>query len=223
MKFAALVALATASLLHATPDAEEILRAARVNPLGENITLNAQLRAGSQKVPFQIAVKDGAISYLFTDPDQELILRLGEDSATLDERRGGKTGPVSPARYDDPVRGGLLNYEDLALRFLYWPKAKVLGEETLEGIPCYKIEIPAPGTNSRYGVVRVWIGRENGALVGIEGYDRNGRLAKRFKVVTVQKLGGQWMLRQMRVERINPETRNVDGRMYLEVTGRADG
>lgn len=200
-------------------DAREILEAARVNPLGQPILLEAQLRSGSSKVPFRIQVRDGAVSYLFQSPEQELRLTLGNETSTLEERKGSNGGTVSAARFDDPVRGGLLTYEDLAFRFLYWPQARLLGEETVERIPSYKIEVQAPAGESAYGVVRVWIGRENGALVAIEGFDKQGRLVKRFKVVSVQKLGDRWMLRQMRIERLDPETRKVDGRMYLEVLG----
>ena len=206
----------------ADADAEAILQAVRVNPLGKPITLNAQLRTGTDKVPFQIAVRDGKISYIFQNPSQEILLGLGEKSSTLEERSGGKTGAVSPARYDDPVRGGLLSYEDLALRFLYWKNPRLLGEEVVESLPANKIEIQAPPTTSQYGVVRVWIGRESGALLRIEGYDRNGRLAKSFKVVSGQKIDGQWMLKQMRVERLEPESRKVTGRTYLEILGKAD-
>ena len=36
---------------------------------------------------------------------------------------------------------------------------------------------------------------------------RTYKLAKRFEVVSAQKIDGQWMLKQMRVERIDPATR----------------
>jgi hypothetical protein len=35
--------------------------------------------------------------------------------------------------------------------------------------------------------------------------------------VSAQKIDGQWMLRQMRVERIDPATRKTTGITYLEV------
>lgn len=211
--------LASVGFLRA--DTDSILKAARVNPLGNPLTLNAQLRADDKKVPFQIVVRDGVISYVFQNPDQEIRLRLGEDHSVIEERRGGKTAALEPAKFDDSVRGGLLTYEDLALRFLYWKNSRLLGEETIRSRPAYKIEIPAPPSSSQYGVVRVWIDRESGALLRTEGYDREGKLIKRFEVVSAQKLDGQWMLRQMRVERIDPTTRKTTGRTYLEVLGRA--
>lgn len=209
----------SASVVLADPDAEAILQAARVNPLGQAITLDAQLRAGSTTVPFQIRVRGGTVTYAFENPEQEIILGLGETAATLQERRGGKAAPVSPARYDESVRGGLLNYEDLALRFLYWPNPRLLGRETIRSRPAYKIEITAPGKESDYGAVRLWIDTESGAILRIEGYDKTGKLAKRFEVVSAQKIEGQWMLKQMRVERLDPETRKVTGRTYLEIKG----
>lgn len=205
----------------ADSDAEAILRSARVNPLGQPIVLDAQLRAGGVKVPFQIAVRDEKISYLFTDPPQEILLGFGDEASTLEERKDGKVRAVSSGRFDDSVRGGLLTYEDLALRFLYWKKPKLLGEEKIGPSTAYKIEIPAPPTATEYGVVRVWVDKNQGALTKIEGYDRQGRLSKVFSVNSVQQIDGQWMLKQMRVERIDPETRKTTLRTYLEILGKA--
>ncbi len=222
--FRILLVLVFSSMLaqvHADADAESILRSARVNPLGQPIVLDAQLRAGGVKVPFQIAVRDGKISYLFSDPAQEILLGFGDEASTLEERKDGKTHAVSSARFDDSVRGGLLTYEDLALRFLYWKNPKLIGEEKVGPSTAYKIEIPAPPTATEYGVVRVWVDKKQGALTKIEGYDRQGRLSKVFSVNSVQKIDGQWMLKQMRVERIDPETRKATLRTYLEILGKA--
>ena len=205
----------------ADTESEAILKAARTNPLGQPVVLSAQLRANGHKVPFQIAVRDGKISYLFENPSQEIILGLGESVSTLEERKGGKTQPVAPARYDDSVRGGLLSYEDLAMRFLYWKNPKLLGEEKVGPSTAYKIEIQAPPTATEYGVVRVWVDKNTGALTKIEGYDRKGRLSKKFTVVSVQQIDGQWMLKSMSVERMDPEARKAVLRTYLDILGKS--
>ena len=202
------------------PSPEEILAAARLNPMGEGITLDAQLRAGSTKVPFTIEVGDGAVRYGFTSPQQDILLRLGEVEAILEERRDGEKIPVPISKLDDSVRGGLITYEDLALRFLYWKNPHLLDSETVRSRDAWKIEIPAPRGASQYGVVRVWIDKQSAALLRIEGYDLHGRLAKRFEVISAQKIDGQWMLKQMRVERIDPESRKTTGITYLEVLGK---
>lgn len=202
------------------PDAEAILRAARLNPVGQKISLEAQLRTGSINMPFEIIV-DEAIRYRFQNPDQELILELREDSSSLSERVGGKTAPVKPARYDDSVRGTGITYEDLFLRFLYWKRPKLLGEDTIRSRKAWKIELQAWRTSSQYGVARLWIDQESGALLRIEGYNREGKLLRRFEVISAQKIDGQWMLKQMRVETLDPESNKILNRTYLEVLGKS--
>ena len=199
------------------PSAEEILAAARMNPLGQEVALSAQLRAGSVKVPFTIEVRDGAVRYRFENPSKEIRLRLSENASILEEVESGKAKPV--ANLQDPVRGGLITYEDLALGFLYWKNPKLLGSETVRTRDAWKIEAAAPPGSSQYGAVRVWIDKASAALLRIEGFDRDGKLAKRFEVVSAQKIDGQWMLKQMRVERLDPETRKTKGITYLEVLG----
>jgi len=51
----------------------------------------------------------------------------------------------------------------------------------------------------------------------IEGFDKNGQIAKRFEVISGQKIGDQWMLKTMRVEEFEPGTRRVASRTYLEI------
>jgi hypothetical protein len=72
--------------------------------------------------------------------------------------------------------------------------------------------------------VRVWLDEESGALMRIEGYDWQGKLLRRFEVVSGQRIDGQWMLKQMRIERFDPKdgTRPAD-RSYLEITGKVEG
>ena len=56
---------------------------------------------------------------------------------------------------------------------------------------------------------------------GSRGYNKDGRLLRRFEVVSAQKIDGQWMLKQMRVETLDPESRKVLNRTYLEVLGKS--
>ena len=51
----------------------------------------------------------------------------------------------------------------------------------------------------------------------MEGYDWNGKLAKRFEVISAQKIDNRWFLKQMRVEELQPGTKKVQARTYLEI------
>ncbi len=202
------------------PSAEEILRAARINQIGQEARLRARLRTDDGETPFRIVLDGGIVRYQFDDPAQEIQLRMQEDSSELFESTGGKAAKVRPARYDERVRGTPVTYEDLALRLLYWPRPKLLGEDVIRTRRAWKLESQAPRGASQYGVARLWIDQESGAVLRIEGYNMKGRLMKRFEVVSAQKIDGQWMLKTMRVESYNPETRDVIDRTYLEVLGR---
>lgn len=208
-------------LARAEPDASAILEAARVNPMGQNTALKAQLRSGSRITPFRIVV-DGAVRYQFEDPAQELILELKDNASVLTERSGGRTAPVRHARFDNSVRDTGITYEDLALRFLYWKHPKLLGEETIRTRKAWKIEIQASRASSQYGVARVWIDQESGAILRIEGYNREGKKIRQFEVISAQKLDGQWMLKQMRVETLDPASKKIINRTYLEVLGKSE-
>jgi hypothetical protein len=51
----------------------------------------------------------------------------------------------------------------------------------------------------------------------MEGYDWNGKPAKRFEVISAQKIDNRWFLKQMRVEELQPGTNKVQARTYLEI------
>jgi len=214
--------LLTGQMRAAEPGAEEIIAAARLNPLGNEVALAAQLRAGSVKVPFTLEVKDNSVRYTFENPDQSIILTMEGDTSRLLESRGHHAKAIPVNRLSESVRGGLITYEDISLGFLHWPNPKLLGEETVRTRSAWKIEIPAPPGSSQYGVVRVWVDKASAALLRIEGYNSSGNLSKRFEVISAQKIDDQWMLKQMRVARIDPDTRKTTGITYLEVLGKAD-
>jgi hypothetical protein len=65
--------------------------------------------------------------------------------------------------------------------------------------------------------VLLWVDQESGALMRMEGYDGEGRLTKRFEVVSAQKIEGRWFLKQMRIEEMEPGTGKVQSRSYLEI------
>lgn len=196
------------------------MRSARLNPMSQQANLAAQLVTDEgAKTPFTISLQNGVVNYDFQNPDQQIQLVLGEESSELRESSGGKA--VKPARYDQKVRGTPITYEDLALKQLYWPKPKIIGEETIRLMKCWRIEIQAPRGQSQYGVVRLWIDEKSGAVLRINGYDSKGQKVKTFEMISGQKIDGRWMLKTMRVESYDPQTQKVVDRTYLKVLGES--
>ncbi|MFV0414744.1 MAG: outer membrane lipoprotein-sorting protein [Chthoniobacterales bacterium] len=205
-------------VVNAQEDAAEILRLARINQVQNEAALSARLRWEGQRIPFTIILKDRVIRYKFTDPEEAVILELRDDGPWLAEQKGDKSSEVKGARFDHRVRESSVTYEDLAMRFLYWPISKYLGSDVIRTRSAHKIEVhPGQKIKSLYGVVRLWVDKATGSLLRMEGYDWQGHLIKRFEVVGVQKIDGQWFLKTMRVETFEPETRKVIDRTYLDV------
>jgi negative regulator of sigma E activity len=199
------------------PTAREILATVRMQQTQQQIDLQGQLRQDAKVVPFRLTQTGPLIKYSFADPPEALLLRLGENDSRLEQLSGAGAEKITPAQFDHKVRGMPITYEDLALKFLYWPNARVAGEEPVRSRRCWKIELQAPSRESQYSNVTIWVDRNAGALMEMEGYDWNGRLVKRFEVISAQKIEGRWFLKQMRIEEIEPATHKVQSRTYLEI------
>jgi len=208
--------LMTGPTLAQAQDPAEILRNARLNNMNQSIAFDAKLRGKFGTLPLRVALASGEVSYEFADPAEKLILNFSETDSSLRvvDANGKESKPSPSAR----IRGSGLTYEDLSMQFLYWPMAKLLGEETLKSRSCYQIEVHPLRRGTAYGVVRLWVDKASGAIMRMEGFDGSGRLAKRFEVIGAQKLEDQWFLKTMRVETFVPDTGKISDRAYLEVT-----
>ena len=214
----ALVALAAVSTFAApAPSAKDILDSVRLQQAQQQIELQGQLRENEKVVPFRLTQTGPLIRYSFSNPDEALQLRLGENDSRLEEVTRGGTEKISAAEFDHKVRGTGVSYEDLALKFLYWPDARVTGENSIRTRNCWKLELKAPSRQSQYSNVYLWVDKSGGALMRMEGYDWKGQLAKRFEVISAQKIEGRWFLKQMRIEEFVPGTGKVQTRTYLEI------
>jgi hypothetical protein len=213
-----LLALAAAiPALAAPPSAKEILESVRLRQAQQEMNLQGQIREGATIVPFRLTQTGPVIRYTFSKPDEALQLRLGENDSRLEEVTREGVEKITPAQFDHKVRGTAITYEDLSLKFLYWPNARVTGENSISLRNCWKLELKAPNRQSQYSNVWLWVDKEGGALMKLEGYDWNGKLAKRFTVVSGQKIEDRWFLKEMRIEEFDPGTGKPRARTYLEI------
>jgi hypothetical protein len=183
----------------------------------QQIDLQGQLRQNAVIVPFHLIQSGPTVRYIFTDPDEALQLQLGEKESRLDQISNSGVEKVTPAQLDHKIRDTAVTYEDLSLKFLYWPDAEVVGSDNIRTRNCWKLRLTAPSQPSQYANVLLWIDKASGALMRMEGYNEQGQLSKRFEVVSAQKIEGRWFLKQMRVEELQPGTKHVLSRTYLEI------
>ncbi len=201
----------------AVPSANEILASVRMIEARQQIDLQGQLRENDIVIPFRLIQNGPLIRYSFTNPDEVLQLRLGQNSSRLDLVTDTGTEKFAAGKLSQKIRGTSLTYEDLAFKFLYWQTARVLGEENVRTRNCWKLQLRAPSRESQYSTMLLWVDKSSGALMRMEGYDWNGQLAKRFEVVSAQKIDNRWFLKQMRIEELQPGTNHAQARTYLEI------
>ena len=199
------------------PSAEEILDSVRMVESRQQIDLQGQLRQDDILIPFRLVQNGPLIQYSFANPDEILQLRLGENSSRLDLVTDAGAEKVGTSKLQEQIRGTIVTYGDLAFKFLYWPEARVLGEENVRTRKCWKLQLRAPSRESQYSNVLLWVDKTSGALMRMEGYNWNAQLVKRFEVVSAQKIEGRWFLKQMRIEQFQPGTNHVQARAYLEI------
>lgn len=164
------------------PNAEAILRGARQATVvqGQDLTGHLRPSKGKTKVPVQIFMRGKNIQFQFYNQPRKIWevfhLRLNNNGHDLFEMRNGKTLRFPPAKLKERIMGTDLSYEDLALRFLYWPDGQVLTTERIKTRACWLVRLknPRPGIGL-YATTDVWVEQKSGALMRVIGYDHNGR------------------------------------------------
>ena len=204
--------------------ASDILRTVREAQGSRHETLDGQLRndADGRTFPFRLAADGPLVRYQFQGKPPTLVqVRYNEESSDLQESVGDTTEKLTPANFDKKLLGTDLAYEDLALRFIYWSRASVTGEDRIKTRAAWKLMLSAPTHRTEYSSVNLWVDKESGALLQAEAYDWQGKLTKRFEVISGQKIDGKWYLKQMRIESLDPADASVRSRTYLEIRGLA--
>jgi hypothetical protein len=198
----ALLFISQAGFAEDAPDARELLKAARVAQSNVDWKFTGHLRvgAGSKKTPFILSIANGVVRYEFQDTKDTITLRLGEKDARLEESKGGKTERVTAAKFDDPVRDTSITYEDLAMRFLYWPDAKVVDTAAILAQSSWEVDIlPPAGTASQYAKIKAWFSKADNALMKMQGFDTAGKTIREFTVRSGMKRDGAWYLKTMEI------------------------
>jgi Outer membrane lipoprotein-sorting protein len=195
------------------PTAQQILEGARISATLTKLEdgLNGNLRKGGNNTPITLFLKGKDIQFQFSEnkgPWRIFHMRIGDENFNLFEIIDGKTVSFPPAKIVEPIASTDLTYEDLALRFFYWPNPQLEGTEDVGGQPCYKIRVNKPkDATGRYDVVYVWVHTKFGAFMRIRGHDKNGGLVKEFEVQDIMNVGDNvWTLRKMQVATCDPAT-----------------
>ncbi len=208
---ALVVAAATAQ--EGQPDPRHILEGARLSATLTKLDegLKGQLRKGRKKTPVTLFLKGENIQFQYSENKQPwriFHMRLADEDFKLFEIIKGKTRNFDRDKLMEPIADTDLTYEDLALRFFYWPNPKLLKVEEVSGQDCYRIRIEKPAqTVGNYQSVEVWVHVKYGAFMRLRGYNGDGTLIKEFQVEKVMQIDSKtWTLEKMQVSSHHPES-----------------
>ncbi len=202
----ALLLFLSAASVFARPGAE-ILSDAREMIRAQDVSITGKIRTGPENVPFQLTQHDGTATYTFRDPVETVSVALGDKGVKI----------TAPAATKNLIRGSVLTYDDLALRFLYWTSIEELGTEKLRSLPCWKLRLDAPDRSSPYAFVKLWVNQQSNAFIRAQAFDWDGALAKQFDVISTQTIEGRYFLKSMKIQLSKAPTPGAKMLSYLEI------
>src|ERR1700693_6346989 len=95
----------------APPSAKEILNSVRMVESKQQLDLQGQLRQNDVVVPFRLVQNGQLIRYSFTNPEEVLQLRLGENGSRLDLVNGAETEKFAASKLNQRIRDTSVTYE----------------------------------------------------------------------------------------------------------------
>ncbi len=199
---------------------DDVLRLVRYSYTKVNRSFKGQLRHDKKKIPFVLSLKPDSIVFRFSSPNQMIELTTAKDELILKESFGTdkEMKEVDSSWYRQRIRGTDVTFDDISMRFLYWPKAKIIKEERFLRRDAWVIQVMNPSGLGDYGTARVWVDKGSGSMLKMEGYEpREGKKIKQFKVQSVKKMDDIWMIDQMLIETLDPDTGKRVSRTYLDV------
>ncbi len=218
-----------AAALAQQPSAQAILEGARVAATLTEVEdgISGELsRDGRRLTDIQLFLKGKNIQFMFQENGPHRFhMRLEDSSYDLFEVfEGGRTIRFPDSKITSPIAGSDLTYEDLSLRFFYWPNPTLEGIEEVNGQPCYKLRVNKPGgVPGRYDTVYIWVHTKFGAFMQVKGYN-SGKLLKSFQVLKVMKISeGVWTLEQMRVTSYRPDEEPASSTLVVFKTPKKAG
>ena len=208
-----------------TLTANDILKLVRYSYTLFDQSFEGRLRRGFKKTPFQLTLEPNHVRFRFSDPAQIIHLSVTGDKAYLKEVVKGSDAPIADSRYNEEIRGTDVTFEDLAMRFLYWPNPVIHQQnDEVKGRDCWWVRVRNPDGIGSYATVDIWVDKASGGLLKMIGYNAQGGAVKRFTVVGGKKIKDVWMVDEMRIEKLEPTSDGAKtiSKTYLEILGAAE-
>lgn len=173
-------------------------------------------------IVFTIPKDVAGVSYLSFDyPDKADGSKKDSDS-WLYMPAMKKTRRISGSGKDDEFMGSDFTYSDMGDRGLTKDTFTLLGEETVDGFECYKVEAAAKDKTEKTQRRIIWYRKDNYMVVKGEFYDKQNTLAREMTCSDISQIDGIWTTGKMYMKNIKTghstllEMKNVQYNLSLE-------
>jgi hypothetical protein len=108
------------------------------------------------------------------------------------------------------------SFEDLEERDVDQFDYKLIGDEPIDGVPCWRIEArPRQGKSSQYNLSRIWISKDHYVPLQYENFIKD-LLARRLHATDVQNVQGIWTARALEMTDLRRKSRTILRMLKLE-------
>jgi hypothetical protein len=136
--------------------------------------------------PFKLLVQGSIIKLRFSEPDE--LIQLDANVLPYIVKTFGSSESTNSNSADSiSVRDSALIYADLRMAHMVWPNAKILFEETIKTMKCWKVRLSKEVPTLPYTTVDLWVHTSTGAIVRVEAFDESANLLKRIELKSIFK------------------------------------
>ncbi len=101
------------------------------------------------------------------------------------------------------------SFEDLEERDVGQYDYRMLGEEAIDGAPCWRIESrPKQAKSSQYTLATLWVRKETYTFTQIENFIRD-KLVRRLKYLDLERVQGIWTARRLEMTDLRRNSRTI--------------
>ncbi|MCL1910219.1 MAG: outer membrane lipoprotein-sorting protein [Kiritimatiellaeota bacterium] len=119
---------------------------------------------------------------------------------TLTRTVGAARAPAPAPNVNDSIQGTDVTWLDAMMDFVWWGNPVMDGSEKIKGRKSEILKVfpsePVPGC----AYVRLWIDAEQQAVLQATQHDDKGRTTRKMWVRSIQKIDGQWVVKDIEVE-----------------------
>jgi outer membrane lipoprotein-sorting protein len=200
------ILVSTISGLSQTPTGNEILKKVDDNQYSQTkIAISRMIihgRRGSRTIEAKTWIQGSDTSFTeYLAPAREKgtkMLKLG-DKLWMYSPSTDRTIMISGHMLRQSVMGSDLSYEDMMedhrLENLY--EAKVSGEDTLDGRPCWILALTAKKEDIAYYSRKIWVDKERYIMLKENRYAKSGKLLKTTQIRNVERMDNRWVAKSV--------------------------